>query len=100
VHRRAGAAELVPFGGEAHELDLASEQQQRREEVLGLLDVAAEVVLRVEDEEWCRVRDRPCPRADRRRSGSTLWPTALDNGRRSPPKLVGAVVARLLGRKG
>ena len=26
-------------------------------------------------------------------------PTSLDNGRRSPRKLLGAVVARLLGRK-
>jgi len=26
-------------------------------------------------------------------------PTALDSGRRSPRKLLGAVVARLLGRK-
>jgi hypothetical protein len=28
-----------------------------------------------------------------------VMPTALDNGRRSPKKLLRAVVARLLGRK-
>ena len=37
--------------------------------------------------------------AERTRRRTHTLPTALDNGRRSPRKLLRAVVARLLGRK-
>src|SRR5262245_41278848 len=41
VEGRAGTCQLVALAGEAHELDLAAEQAQDREQVLTLLDVAA-----------------------------------------------------------
>src|SRR6266511_382453 len=50
VRRGARAAQLVPVGGEAHELDLAPEEAQGGEQVLGLLNMAAEVVLGVKDQ--------------------------------------------------
>ena len=71
VERRAGARELVALGREAHELHLAPQQPQDREEVLGLLDVAAEVVLRVEDEQ---------------RRGDVLSRTSSATGRGTAPR--------------
>ena len=49
--RAAGTGQLVRLLGEAHHLDRPLEQAEGDEEVLGLLDGAAQVVLRVQDEE-------------------------------------------------
>src|SRR5215208_5213889 len=43
--------QLVALTGEADELDVAPQEAECREQLLGLLDVAAQVVLRVEDQE-------------------------------------------------
>ena len=51
VARLAGPRQLVVLVGEAHEHDLLPELLQRDEELLGLLDRAAEVVLGVHDQE-------------------------------------------------
>src|SRR2546425_12363725 len=51
VARLAGARHLVVLAGEAHEAHFAPELLQRDEELLGLLDGAAQVVLGVEDPE-------------------------------------------------
>src|SRR5207302_203979 len=49
----AGAAHLVVLVGEAHEQHLAPQLLQHDEQLLRLLDRAAQVVLGVEDEERC-----------------------------------------------
>ena len=63
VRRRAGPAQLVALGREAHQLDLAAEHPQGAEEVDGLVDRAAQVPLRVQDQE--RGRD-PLREGERR----------------------------------
>ena len=48
---RPGAGQLVALAGEADELDVAAEQPQRDEQLLGLGDRAAQVVLGVQDQQ-------------------------------------------------
>ena len=50
VPRRARAGQLVALGREAVVLLLLAEQPQRHEQLVGLLDRAAQVVLGVEDQ--------------------------------------------------
>src|SRR5450759_2922622 len=51
VGRTARAGQLVRLLGEAHELDRPLEQAERHEEVLRLLDGAAQILLRMQDQE-------------------------------------------------
>ena len=51
MRRRSGAAGLVRLGGEQQELHFALQEAEDREEVLGIADRAAKVILGVEDQE-------------------------------------------------
>src|SRR5436309_13125759 len=51
VARLAGAGHLVVLSREAHEADLAPELLQRDEQLLGMLDGAAQIVLGVDDQQ-------------------------------------------------
>src|SRR3954454_1973849 len=53
VKRRPCTRELVRLSREAEQLDLLAHQPKQREEVLTLFDVAAEVLLGVENEDGC-----------------------------------------------
>src|SRR5437870_12492958 len=94
MRRAPGPRQLVTLPGEPHELDLAIERAEHREQLLTLVDRTAEVVLGVQDQQGRGDLCGVCERRDRAVHLGRLPRVGADVALEEPADVARAVLRR------